>query len=204
MTARRKSAHLRVDLEARIEEMIALLDTIDGDPDLEDGADDEPSLGGQAKFINGQLEYDLEGDAADEEPSLGWTDNVDQAVAPIVHNFGGVEDGEPTLGWCGHGRGCVNGESVDDREEENEHRDDSDCELSLGWSEHQSLHGCIASGDEFPRNGDGPMLFDGSGNEVASDLIASAKPRIKPYSRIVGERDHRCPDGKTFTTFVPY
>ena len=87
MTARRKVAHLRVDLEARIEEMIALLDTIDGDPDLEDGADDEPSLGGHPKYRNGRLEYDLEGCADDAEPSLGWSEHVNQAAASRMSGF---------------------------------------------------------------------------------------------------------------------
>jgi hypothetical protein len=52
--------HRRAELEARIEEMIGLLDILDGDTDLEDTGDDEPSLGGPAMSINGKLEYDLE------------------------------------------------------------------------------------------------------------------------------------------------
>lgn len=35
----------RREIESAIERLIALLDLIDGDPDLEDGADGEPSLG---------------------------------------------------------------------------------------------------------------------------------------------------------------
>ncbi len=34
--------HSRRHVEQHIEELIALLDALDGDPDLEDGADDEP------------------------------------------------------------------------------------------------------------------------------------------------------------------
>ena len=55
----------RALLEQWIENAIALLDTLDGDPDLEDGADDEPSLGSHAKYRNGRLEYDLEEDDAE-------------------------------------------------------------------------------------------------------------------------------------------
>lgn len=55
-------------LELAIEAAIALLDRMDGDPDREDGADDEPSLcgvgmpvsAGDGVFMLGRFEYDLE------------------------------------------------------------------------------------------------------------------------------------------------
>ncbi|PWE52795.1 hypothetical protein DEM27_28755 [Metarhizobium album] len=88
MNARAKILQFRrAELEARIEEMIALLDTLDGDPDLEDGADDEPNLGSHPKYRNGRLEYDLEGDTADEEPSLGWSEHLNQAAASRLSGF---------------------------------------------------------------------------------------------------------------------
>ena len=62
----------RAELEARIEELIALLDDIDGDADLEETGDDEPSLCGPARYSKGKLEYDLEDDSSDSEPDLGW------------------------------------------------------------------------------------------------------------------------------------
>lgn len=63
----------RKRLEGKIEELIALLDLLDGDPDLEDTSDDEPSLGGVAIFdINGVVQHDLEQDE-DSEHSLGWS-----------------------------------------------------------------------------------------------------------------------------------
>jgi len=52
----------RAELEARIEEMIALLDIMDGDCDLEDGADAEPSLCSRPVIVNGPAEQDLEHD----------------------------------------------------------------------------------------------------------------------------------------------
>lgn len=71
----------RARLEAAIEAAIALLDTLDPDPDLEDGhdqemdrADDEPSLcgigmkpqGGAGVWMSGQgVLYDLEADGAE-------------------------------------------------------------------------------------------------------------------------------------------
>lgn len=39
------AAHLRATLELAAERIIAILDTMNGNPDIEDGADDEPSLG---------------------------------------------------------------------------------------------------------------------------------------------------------------
>lgn len=53
----------RKRLEAKIEELIALLDVIDGDPDLEDNGDMEPSLGSTPY----RCEYDLELDVSDTE-----------------------------------------------------------------------------------------------------------------------------------------
>lgn len=64
----------RAKVEEYIEELIALLDVLDGDPDLEDNNDAEPSIGNQGRYINGKLEYDLEDDASDDEPNLGWSE----------------------------------------------------------------------------------------------------------------------------------
>lgn len=58
-------------LEAKIEELIALLDLLDGDPDLEDNGDLEPSLGVSAHLINGRAEDDLEYDPS-ETDTYSW------------------------------------------------------------------------------------------------------------------------------------
>ncbi|EYR82903.1 MULTISPECIES: hypothetical protein [unclassified Shinella] len=55
----------RSELERCIEKMISLLDMMDGDCDLEDGADEEPSLSVRPSIINGRPEYDLEADPAE-------------------------------------------------------------------------------------------------------------------------------------------
>jgi hypothetical protein len=70
----------RKRLEARIEEMIELLNILDGDPDLEDNGDEEPSIGNVGRYVGGQCLYDLETDTADDEPSLGW--NIDGDMGP--------------------------------------------------------------------------------------------------------------------------
>ena len=157
----------RAAIATSIERLIDLLDTMDGDPDLEpvygwpnagqrttcdmacddereqDNADWEPSLGSprnhgsQARWAEGSHDEreddgddrepdesgygDVEGMEEDMhgEPSLGWREILDQS-APHVHHFNGVEDGEPELGWCGHGTGWSAGEEVDDREGDDE------------------------------------------------------------------------------------
>lgn len=60
--------NLRRQIEADIERLIALLDAMDGDPDL------EPSLGQWSPFSGCRFEVDLEGDDSDYEPSLGWAE----------------------------------------------------------------------------------------------------------------------------------
>ena len=56
----------RQDLENKIEELIALLDLIDGDPDLEDNGDAEPSIGSTPIVIGNEIAHDLEWAQADE------------------------------------------------------------------------------------------------------------------------------------------
>jgi hypothetical protein len=49
-------ATLRQNIEASIERLLAMLDTLDGDPDLEPDADGEPSLGWTATMAFGSLD----------------------------------------------------------------------------------------------------------------------------------------------------
>lgn len=68
----------RESLEAYIEELIALLDYLDGNPDLEDNGDCEPSLGSTPMCVGNLFLEDLEFDdcndeeGGDDEPSMGW------------------------------------------------------------------------------------------------------------------------------------
>lgn len=62
----------RARLEAKIEELVALLDLVDGDCDLEDNGDDEPSLGATGRLGPDGVEDDLEDDTSDSEHSMGW------------------------------------------------------------------------------------------------------------------------------------
>ncbi|ORE88182.1 hypothetical protein [Aurantimonas sp. 22II-16-19i] len=94
----------RQKIELRIEALINLLDELDGDPDLEDGADDEPDLGGHGHDTDAGWQHDLERDDADDEPSLGRLETIHQGAASyacgvIVDGEINVEDeGEPEDG----------------------------------------------------------------------------------------------------------
>lgn len=80
--------NLRAWLDARCEHLsdelqrlIALLDTLDGDCDLEEGGDTETSLGGLAvRASDGRVIDDAEYDKSDHEWSLGWRDKLCQSV----------------------------------------------------------------------------------------------------------------------------
>lgn len=102
-----------------------------------DGADDEPSLGSEerhphiwgAPHVGDQTRWaygaghDREDDGDDLEPdndsenSHGWTAHIDQSVAmraAALHDCEG--EGEPDLGWTGHGVGVRDGELHHDTE----------------------------------------------------------------------------------------
>lgn len=82
----------RAELEARIEEMIGLLDVLDGDENLEDSGDDEPSLGSSARYGNGKLEYDLEEDPA--ELGIADLDALNLAMQEMSLSGGSGFNGE--------------------------------------------------------------------------------------------------------------
>ena len=78
---RRTYVQSREAVESRIEELIALLDELDDDPDLEDGGDAEPDEDGEA--------------------TLGWLNTGSQLHLHADYQDGEAEpdaDGEPSLG----------------------------------------------------------------------------------------------------------
>jgi hypothetical protein len=85
----------REAVESYIEQLIALLDTLDGDADLEENGDLEPSIGSQGRFGSDRIEYDLEGDTSDDELSLGWSNpmglraHVPEEAARMMSAFDG-------------------------------------------------------------------------------------------------------------------
>lgn len=73
---------LRKRIEQVIEHLVSILDQFDGDENLEDGGDDEPSLGWtergpdaclSAPSDDREVEDENDEDGADHEPTLGWT-----------------------------------------------------------------------------------------------------------------------------------
>ncbi|WP_137113329.1 hypothetical protein [Mesorhizobium sp. GR13] len=188
---------MRKKLVATCEALIALLDEIDGDENVEGTADEEPLLGwpdgGQKPNAEMSCDGDREADdcdiepGSDEERELGWQDEGSQASLQ-----GSLYDGEPDLGFCGHGTGWREGETTDDREQENEHRDDSDYEHTLGWPETygQGLRvGIDISPSDYEadlQDGDyhgGSAQFDGSGEHIAKKQIKEHKRRKRSAGR---------------------
>lgn len=54
----------------------------------------------------------------DDEYELGWSEHIDQRLAgKVEQNTWNHPEGEPDLGWTGHGRGCT---EEDDREGDDE------------------------------------------------------------------------------------
>jgi len=78
----------RERLEAKIEELIAMLDLLDGDPDL------EPYLTNTRGPTGGSAD-DREGDDSDSEPSLGWPNasGLPQLSSAMRHDEDLEEDG---------------------------------------------------------------------------------------------------------------
>lgn len=94
----------RAELEARIEELIALLDMIDGDADLEDNGDEEPSVCSPTmRDRNGEAQHDLEDDR-ECEPSLGWDERLNQCAGNRFGPLGSYDleaDTGRIFGGCG-------------------------------------------------------------------------------------------------------
>ncbi|WP_366510470.1 hypothetical protein, partial [Mesorhizobium sp.] len=67
----------RKSLAGSIEALIDMLDDLSPDPDLEDSADDEPSLGWSADGVTGSRD-DLEGPQDDLEPDNDTEANGDE------------------------------------------------------------------------------------------------------------------------------
>jgi hypothetical protein len=83
---------LRPELELFVAESLDFLNTLDGDPDLEDGADDEPTMGAP-EGLAGQSRYEWGRETLDEAEH---------------------DDGDRELGWANEGsQGCLTGSILD-------------------------------------------------------------------------------------------
>jgi hypothetical protein len=92
MTAVAEKRRLYIVAAREVERLLAFLDRLDGDPDLEDGADDEPSLGftrcgaGVRPWDAG--DDDREADDSESEASLGSPESV---TTPLGASYDGWE-----------------------------------------------------------------------------------------------------------------
>jgi hypothetical protein len=138
--------------EEAAERLIALLDELDPDPDL------EPSLGVDPTNPS-VAAVDCEADPSDEEPSLGWTSSINQLAKH--------RSGKPAGLW---------GVPVEDGEQEHDGREpQGDEEPSLGsieqhfgmWEDRSSqlTWGCSSTTDREP-DGD-----EGDHDEAAGGLV---------------------------------
>lgn len=183
---------MRRRIAAAVDALVALLDQIDGDAEFEeddpleasdpaeDDGDAEPSLGAPGTFSlpdqrcwaqgakdDREDESELLEPGGDDELSLGAATAVNQEHAWAASRGFPEDDGEPSLGWTGHGRGhpeiALRGYD-DDREGEHDGREpDVDDEPSLGsGSVHIQTHWAVGSDDdreldEAERSGCGDM-----------------------------------------------
>jgi hypothetical protein len=173
----------RRSIEDAIERLLALLDRMEGDPDLEANGDERDASWPEgytgasfgAACEDDEDGHDAEADKADAEPELGWTEDINQTTSLLVRD-GGAEGGEPFLGWpetCGQGQ--------------------DECDAGS-----KPAPGIDPTGDAI----DGPSLdFRGDGHPIARKELRKAKPRKEP--RMKGERTRVLQTGELFRTFVP-
>ena len=127
-----------IEIQEATEALIAVLDDRDGDTDLEDGGDDEPSLASLTSnaTISGQFGWSLGGtdDREDEhdgsEPSLGWPDYNTVWDYPLAREDG--EFGRVTRWGVLYGTQLFTDYGLDDREDEHDGREPSLCGLTVG------------------------------------------------------------------------
>lgn len=154
---------LRRRIEATIEHLVSLLDAYDGDEDLEDGGDDEASLGWTergpdscllAPYDDREMEDENDEDGGDYEPSLGAPERHPKSweYAPL-----GVVSRER---WPQHRVQEKSQEdwaigSNDEREVEDEYDEDgNDDEHPLGWTIIGTEIGCLlVDGPELQNHG---------------------------------------------------
>jgi hypothetical protein len=193
------SADDRAGIATTIERLINMLDDMDGDENLEIGEDEEPYLGwpnaGQPARLQmcDDRELDDCGDehGGDDEFTLGWSE-ANSLTGHLSAGAYGLHDGEmePSLGWT---------EEADQerRQERAEGWLPEDGEPLLGWCENAGK-GMTEAEPADERDG---LVFNGDGQDQASELLRAVKPRRKP-NQTYGEIAHELPDGTIMRTFV--
>jgi hypothetical protein len=166
----------RKEIERQIDELIEMLDILDGDENLEEYGDEHDTGLPEGWRLSGVLSdcrgpileddedgNDLEQDNADTEPALGWTNHIDQTIAPIVHAGGTgpvTGEDEPSLGWSGHGTGWQPADGHCDDEPDGDEGDTNGGEIDYSGYQEEAIG---SAGD-----------FDGSGERIAIDMLRKA------------------------------
>lgn len=155
-----------------------------GDDDREDDGDDlEPSLL-SADYRWGRVEVDLEADGSDDEYSHGWTSHIDQNVALMNCSGQWSGEGEPDLGWTGHGIGFQSGEGIHEHDEE---REEDPAENGIADADAMQDPGMSFNPATFEG-------FDGSGSQRGRDMIRGlpiAAKRADAYALAGGHNGYR-------------
>ena len=128
----------RAAIGDEIERLIAHLDAIDGDPDLEEAGDLEPSLGFD------RVGYDLELDTSDDEPSLGSL----AGTAPF--HLGTMSNWTSQTHWAAGGLADAELDTSDD--EDTYDAEDDPAERGIGDED-----GLEEQTGRFDRSGDEPQ-----------------------------------------------
>lgn len=147
---------LRYEAAREIERLIDFLDRLGGDPDLEDGADAEPTLGWPA---SGKAFGSEDGEL---EPSLGWTGTINQASR---NRLGAID---PYLLDC----------EKDDADKE----DNGDLEPSLagGGFSHPSGYDVDLEADDSDREPDNDDSSDAQTDPAYAAKLRARRPPRKP------------------------
>jgi hypothetical protein len=195
-----KESPFRRKIADEIERLILLLDSIDRDPDLEDGGDNEPWLGMPEKSHqpdkhhredswhfddrvtrgdDRELEDEHYEDDGTAELSFGAPE---KHVVPTFGRWGEFRDrsGDQTNWAGGEGRA-----KFDECEIENEHggdvndepHDGDPDEYSLGWEQLDQTELQVSDWNEIDGSGrwEAKSVFTGSGQRVAADLLRLAR-----------------------------
>jgi hypothetical protein len=183
----------RKAIEDQIEALIARLDDMEPDPDL------EPEMAGwDGNTDDREGDDEREGDKSDDEPTLGWERGG--------HPYDQTSIGVWGLDEC---EDVSEDEGADIQAQPHDDRDSGDDEPFLGWSEYQATSGALPTGDEWPR-GSGSALFDGSGYRVGQHLARRVRgARHVPVSPAIPLLDPAklrkiAPDSREMTDFRGY
>lgn len=185
----------RLSISASIERLIDMLDAMDGDPDLEDGADEEPWLGwpigGQRVANVVYSDDDREADESDSEPSLGAPERHPSSQEAVYCGATQPRSGVLTRDRIFSQEEWAMGDtSGDDREHDDEREPDQDDEYSTGW-DNEGSQAVLCSDNELEPELGWPEQTNQIDRSVVTDgwLITDGEPDLGFVGIATGWRD---------------